>query len=141
MQKTFFTLVFIIITNYIFSQQSNSSEGKTYDSKLVGCWKGSEINQQMDGISKYWVACRFENGTSTLLFIAIDKNGEVTQETENGKWWVENGKYYELHNYDKKTDIYDYEIVDGSTVNFKSIELMGKKNNTYTFSDYKIEED
>jgi hypothetical protein len=141
MQKTFFTLVFIIITNYIFSQQSNSSEGKTYDSKLVGCWKGSEINQQMDGISKYWVACRFENGTSTLLFIAIDKNGEVTQETENGKWWVENGKYYELNNYDKKTDIYDYEIVDGSTVNFKSIELMGKKNNTYTFSDYKIEED
>jgi hypothetical protein len=141
MQKTLFTLVFIIITNYIFSQQSNSSEGKTYDSKLVGCWKGSEINQQMDGISKYWVACRFENGTSTLLFIAIDKNGEVTQETENGKWWVENGKYYELNNYDKKTDIYDYEIVDGSTVNFKSIELMGKKNNTYTFSDYKIEED
>jgi hypothetical protein len=108
---------------------------------LVGCWKGSEIGQQMKGTSKYWVSCRFENGTSTLLFVAIDKNGEVTQETENGKWWVENGKYYELHNYDGVTDIYDYEVVDENTINFKAIELMGKKNNSYIFTDYKIEED
>jgi hypothetical protein len=141
MKKILFALVFTLITNFIFSQKTTSTDGKTYDSKLIGCWKGSEVNQQIDGISKYWVACRFENGTSTLLFIAIEKNGNVTQETENGKWWVENGKFYELHNYDKVVDIYNYEAVDENTVNFKSIELMGKKNDTYSFSDYRIEED
>jgi hypothetical protein len=141
MKKILFSLVFTLITNFIFSQQSAPIDGKTYDPKLVGCWKGSEVNQQIDGLSKYWVACRFENGTSTLLFIAIEKNGTVTQETENGKWWIENGKFYELHDYDKIVDIYDYEVVDKNIVNFKSIELMGKKDNTYSFSDYKIEED
>jgi hypothetical protein len=141
MKKTLFILVFTLITNFIFGQQSASPNGKTYDPKLVGCWKGSEVNQQIDGVSKYWIACRFENGTSTLLFVAVEKNGNVTQETENGKWWVENGKFYELHNYDKIVDIYNYEVVDENTVNFKSIELMGKKNDTYSFSDYKIEED
>ena len=74
------------------------------------------------------------------MFVSIDKNGEVTQETENGKWWVENGKYYELHYYDGVTDVYDYEIIEDS-VKFKSIELMGKKDSTYSFFDYKIQED
>jgi hypothetical protein len=75
-----------------------------------------------------------------LLFIAIDKKGKVTQETENGRWWVENGKYYELHNYDGVTDIYDYEIVENS-IKFTAVEVMGDKNSKYTFFDYKIEED
>ena len=141
MKKTLFLIVFTSVSNFIFSQQPTSLHGKTYDPKLVGCWKGSEVNQQIDGVGKYWVACRFENGTSTLLFIAIEENGNVIQETENGKWWIENGKFYELHNYDKVVDIYNYEVVDENTVNFKSIELMGKKNDTYSFSDHKIKED
>jgi hypothetical protein len=137
MKKVILLLILSTFSHFGYAQETT----KTYDSKLVGCWKGSEIGQQMKGTSKYWVSCRFENGTSTLLFVAIDKNGEVTQETENGKWWVENGKYYELHNYDGVTDIYDYEVVDENTINFKAIELMGEKNNSYIFTDYKIEED
>ncbi|MBE8723720.1 hypothetical protein [Flavobacterium hungaricum] len=113
---------------------------KTYDSKLVGCWRGSEVGQQQEGISKYWVSCRFEDGRSTLLFIMIDKKGKVTQETENGKWWVENGKYYELHNYDGVIDVYNYQATD-ETVDFKSVELMGKKDSSYKFTDYRIQED
>jgi hypothetical protein len=137
MKKVILLLILSTFSHFGYAQETT----KTYDSKLVGCWKGSEIGQQMKGTSKYWVSCRFENGTSTLLFVAIDENGEVTQETENGKWWVENGKYYELHNYDGVTDIYDYEVVDENTINFKAIELMGEKNNSYIFTDYKIEED
>ncbi|WP_348812928.1 hypothetical protein [Flavobacterium maritimum] len=140
MRNLAYTIVLTLIANFSFSQESAQPETKTYDSKLVGCWKGSEVGQQQKGLSKYWVSCRFENGTSTLLFVSIDKNGEITQETENGKWWVENGKYYELHNYDGVTDVYDYEIIEDS-VKFKSIELMGKKDSTYSFFDYKIQED
>lgn len=145
MKKVILAFTLSLISNFGFSQETAKNETKvietkSIDQKLVGCWKGSEVGQQIKGLSKYWVSCRFENGTSTLLFVAIDKNGEVTQETENGKWWVENGKYYELHNFDGVTDIYDYEIIENS-VKFKAIELMGKKNPNYTFFDYKIEED
>lgn len=145
MKKVILALALSLISNFGFSQETTKNETKvietkSIDQKLVGCWKGFEVGQQKKGLSKYWVSCRFENGTSTLLFVAIDKTGEVTQETENGKWWVENGKYYELHNFDGVTDIYDYEIIENS-VKFKAIELMGKKNPNYTFFDYKIEED
>ncbi|MFW0738094.1 hypothetical protein [Flavobacterium sp. T12S277] len=134
MKKLILIASFLLLSNLTFSQ-------KSYDPKLVGCWKGSEIGQQQKGIKKYWVSCKFADGTSTLLFIVINRAGEVTQATENGKWWVENGKYYELHNYDGVIDVYNYEVANDNTVNFKSIELMGKKDNSYTFTDYKIEED
>ncbi|MFV8354495.1 hypothetical protein [Flavobacterium sp. XS2P14] len=140
MRKTLLILTLNMIANFGFSQEVTKIENKTFDPKLIGCWKGSEIGQQRKDLSKYWVSCRFENGTSTLLFVAIDKNGEVTQETENGKWWVENGKYYEFHKVSGMTDIYEYEIIENS-VKFIAIELMGKKNPKYTFFDYKIEED
>ncbi|MFM9988354.1 hypothetical protein [Flavobacterium sp.] len=140
MKKAVFILIMTFITSLSFGQETQRIESKTFDPKLVGCWKGSEIDQQQKGLSKYWVSCRFENGTSTLLFVAIDKNGKVTQETENGKWWVEDGKYYELHNYDGVTDIYNYEVIDNS-IKFSAVEVMGDKNSKYTFFDYKIEED
>ncbi|WP_131327839.1 hypothetical protein [Chryseobacterium vrystaatense] len=118
-----------------------SAQKKEYDQKMIGCYKGSEANQQVDGISKYWVSCRLEKGKSILMFVAIDKDGDVRQETENGTWWTKDGKYYELHNYDKVTDVYNYEVLENGDVKFQSIELMGKKDNTYTFTDTKIVED
>ncbi len=140
MRQTLFIIIVVLITNFGFSQETNNIQNKSIDPKLVGCWKGSEVGQQKKGVSKYQVSCRFENGTSTVLFITINKNGEVIQETENGKWWVENGKYYEFHTVSGMTDIYEYETIEKS-VNFKAIELMGKKNPDYSFFDFKIEED
>ncbi|PKB15130.1 hypothetical protein [Flavobacterium sp. 5] len=138
MRKIILVLL-LLFTKTVFGQKIEKVEAKTFDTKLVGCWKGSEMDQQQNGVTKYWVSCRFENGTSTLLFIAIDKKGKVTQNTENGKWWVENGKYYELHNYDGVTDIYDYQLTDDG-IKFTAVEVMGDKNSKYTFFDYKIEE-
>ncbi len=57
----------------------------------MGCYKGSEVNQQMEGVSKYWVSCRLEKGKSILMFVAINADGSVVQETENGSWWTQNG--------------------------------------------------
>jgi hypothetical protein len=134
MKKSLIILALLIIS------LSYSQEIKTIDPKLVGCWKGSEIDQQQKGVSKYWVACRFEDGKSTLLFIAINKKGEVDQHTENGKWWVENGKFYELHTYDGVVDVYEYEAI-GDRIKFTGVDVMGDTNKKYTFFDYKIVED
>ncbi len=108
---------------------------------MIGCYKGSEQNQQVEGVSKYWVSCRLEKGKSVLLFVSINKDGEVIQTTENGNWWTNNGKYYELHKYDNVTDVYNYKVLENGDVSFKSIELMGKQDDTYEFIDYKIAED
>ncbi|MCQ9633459.1 hypothetical protein MP477_00660 [Chryseobacterium sp. WG23] len=133
--KQIFLLSMMCLTSFTFAQK------KEYDQKIIGCYKGSEQNQQVDGTSKYWVSCRLDKGKSVLLFVAIDKDGKVTQTTENGNWWTNNGKYYELHNYDNVTDIYNYQILENGDVKFKSIELMGKEDSTYEFTDSKIEED
>lgn len=133
--KQFFILSLLLMGIGITAQK------KEYDKKIIGCYKGSEQNQQIDGLSKYWVSCRLEKGKSILMFVAIDKDGSVRQETENGQWWTKDGKYYELHNYDNVTDVYNYEVLGSGDVKFQSIELLGKKDNTYTFIDTKIEED
>lgn len=118
-----------------------TAQKKEYDPKVMGCYKGSEINQQQEGLSKYWVSCRLEKGKSILMFVAINQDGEVIQNTENGSWWTKDGKYYELHNTDNVTDIYNYKVLPTGDVEFQSIETMGKKDTTYTFIDTKINED
>lgn len=118
-----------------------TAQKKEYDPKIMGCYKGSEVNQQVEGVSKYWVSCRLEKGKSILLFVAINEDGSVGQQTENGSWWTKDGKYYELHNVDKVTDVYNYEVLNNGDVKFHSIELMGRKDNTYIFTDTKIKED
>lgn len=138
MKKAVFILMMAFATSLSFGQETETT--KTYDQRLIGCWKGSEIDQQQKGVSKYLVSCRLEDGKSILLFVMIGKNGKVTQTTENGKWWVENGKYYELHTVDGVTDIYDYEAIEDS-IKFTAVEVMGDKESKYTFFDYKIEED
>ena len=139
MKKSILFLTFLFITSVGFSQEVQTST-KSYDSNLIGCWKGSEVGQQQKGLSKYWVSCRFPDGKSVLLFVAIDKNGKVTQETENGTWWTENGKYYELHDFDGVVDSYNYSVT-AEGVDFQSIELMGEKDTSYKFTDFKIEDD
>lgn len=131
-------IIITLLLGFTFATYSQEAP-KTIDPKLVGCWKGSEKEQQQKGFSKYWVACRFEDGTSTLLFIAIDKKGNVTQTTENGKWWIQDGKFYELHNYDGGIDIYNYEVINNS-IKFTGVDVLGDTNTKYTFYDYKIEE-
>ena len=138
MKNSMFVLVFVLIANFGFSQTGDKAAGvKTYDPKLVGNWKGSEKDQQQKGLTKYWVSVRSAEGISTLLFISIDQDGEVTQFTENGKWWVENGQYHELHEFDGIVDVFDYQVIEDS-VRFKSVEMLGRKDGSYSFEDYRI---
>ncbi|MBW8362513.1 MAG: hypothetical protein K0M56_10050 [Kaistella sp.] len=133
--KTILLFSFFCLGTLSFAQK------KEYDEKMIGCYKGSEQNQQIDGMSKYWISCRLEGGKSILLFVAVNTDGEVMQTTENGTWWTENGKYYELHKVDNVTDVYEYQPLDNGDVKFKSLFLLGKKDDSYEFTDYKISDD
>lgn len=132
---------YILILATLFLASLSYGQKKEYDPKMIGCYRGSEQNQQIDGLAKYWVSCRLDNGKSILLFVVIDEDGHVTQTTENGRWWTNNGKYYELHNVSHIVDVYEYKILKNGDVKFKSIEILGNKDNTYEFTDFKIDED
>ena len=80
---------------------STLPDGKQIDNRLVGEWAGSEENNQMEGVKKSWVMKRLKNGSFFLEF-TVEENGDVSSFEETGTWWVENGKFYEFHDFTKK---------------------------------------
>ena len=73
-------LVFIYFINSSFAQENNEYQkihDKSFDQKLIGSWKGSEVGQQNKGTSKYWVTSRFETGLTTLLFVSLSRGTSV----------------------------------------------------------------
>ncbi|WP_298138904.1 hypothetical protein [Flavobacterium sp.] len=139
MKKTFF-IIPIVLMILSFSVFSFTSGDKQYDSKLVGIWKGFEADKETKGVEKHWIQERFKNGTYVIMFTA-KQDCEIETLTEKGKWWTKDGKFYELSNNSKNIDIYNYEVKNPQVVEFKSIQLSGEKNDTYIFSDYRMDVD
>lgn len=111
---------------------------KEQDEKLVGIWKGFEKDGQIEGIEKHWIQQRFADGTYVIMFTAKE-DCEVETFTEKGKWWTEEGKFYESTESTTDIDVYNYEVKNDEVVEFKSIRLSGENNDTYIFSDYKLD--
>lgn len=130
----------ILVFGTIYAQKTKPQSNKI-DKKLVGLWKGSEKDQQIDGMEKLWVMDRKEDGTFTLIFTTV-QNCEINQHIEKGQWWVENGEFHELHFNSGNTDVYTYEVPDKSHIKFKSQNMsMDMINNEYSFVDTKIEDE
>jgi len=138
--KKAFLIIPIFLVTLSFSIFSFTSGDKQYDSKLVGIWKGFEVEKQIEGVEKHWIQQRFKNGTYVIMFTS-KQDCEIETLTEKGKWWTKDGKFYELSNNSKNIDIYNYEVKNPQVVEFKSIQLSGEKNDTYIFSDYRMEVD
>lgn len=121
----------IIILSFTINKKEN-------DAKLVGIWKGFEKDAQIEGVEKHWIQQRFADGTYVIMFTA-KQDCEVETMTEKGKWWTENGKFYEAASSTKDIDVYNYNVNGAESVGFKSIKLSGKDNTTYIFTDYKLD--
>ncbi|MNK80398.1 hypothetical protein D3C87_1001120 [compost metagenome] len=121
----------IIILSFTIDKKEN-------DVKLVGIWKGFEKDGQIEGVEKHWIQQRFADGTYMVMFTAKE-NCEIETFTEKGKWWTEDGKFYEASESSKDVDIYKYVVKNEEEVQFKSVKLLGKNNDTYIFSDYKLD--
>ena len=114
---------------------STLPDGKQIDNRLVGEWAGSEENNQMEGVKKSWVMKRLKNGSFSLEF-TVEENGDVSSFEETGTWWVENGKFYEFHDFTKKTDHYSYEVLNKNQVKFKAEHIGVEMNKSdYEFID------
>jgi len=137
MKKNIFLLVASIIFSFVILSFTSLKEN---DSRLVGIWKGFEVDKQFEGVEKHWIQQRFENGTYVIMFTAKE-NCEIETFTEKGKWWTKDGKFYEQTSTSKTIDVYHYTMENPLVANFKSIELSGEKVDTYIFSDYKVDLD
>lgn len=132
------TLVFILFfsfNSFLTAQLKTLSNGSQIDEKLVGVWTGSEIDKQIKGVSKEWEMTRNEDGTFVLDF-TFTKDGETHHSEETGKWWIENGRFYEYHNGSDQTDIYEYKKMGRTKVKFKSKSMSTDMNtDSYEFID------
>lgn len=135
-KATFFKLTIVFLISLLSVSFINL--GKQHDAKLVGIWKGFEKDKQIEGVEKHWILQKFKNGTYVIMF-TTKQDCEIETFTENGEWWTQDGIYYEKAKESKTTDSYKYSIENPQVVSYKSIELQGEKNDTYTFTDYKLE--
>jgi hypothetical protein len=132
----FFRIVALVVFSILIFSFSNYK--KEQDDKLIGIWKGFEKDGQIEGVEKHWIQQRFADGTYVIMFTAKE-DCEVETFTEKGKWWTEDGKFYESSENTKDIDVYNYEVKNDEVVEFKSIRLSGENNETYIFSDYKLD--
>lgn len=129
-------LVFLFFLGVLSYAQKDKIGQNKIDQKLVGTWKGSETDQQIKGMSKYWVLTRFADGTFSIMFNMV-KDCTINSSVETGQWWVENGKYYELHFYSGNTDVYSYTFPTENTVKYKMVDSAYMEN-SYEFIDTKV---
>jgi len=88
-----------------------------------------------------WIQYRYPNGKLVTKFTTTYL-GEQSVSTETGKWWTENGKFYEKSDDAKKPDIYSYEVVDKDHIIFRAIKLADEvENKNYQFVDTRVEDD
>lgn len=118
-------IIMVIMTSF------SKIASKESDKKLVGIWKGFEIEKQMEGVEKHWIVQRFENGTYVIMFTAKE-NCEIQTFTEKGKWWTKGDIFYE-QNENNPVESYQYNVKENLVTHFKST------TTDYEFDDYRLE--
>ena len=132
-------IVFLIFSFSYFGKVY--SKNPQIDTCLVGTWSGSEKDDQIKGVQMNWIQYRYPDGKLVTNFTA-NYLGEQTVWVETGKWWIENGKFYEKSEDAKKPDIYNYEVVDKNHIIFRAIKLSPEfENKNYQFVDTRVEND
>ena len=84
--KKIFVSFLMCLSFLAFSQTKSVAKNKVAQ-KLVGTWKGSETDQKVVGMTKYWVLSRFADGTFSMMF-TTSQDCEINSHVETGQWWV-----------------------------------------------------
>lgn len=141
MKHILISTIFLFFFNSLSAQTRDSTSNKL-DARFFGSWSGSEKGAEWEGVSKYWIQHRAGDGTFLLLFTIIGKKGEVQNFAEKGKWWVDNGIFYELHFASGKTDTYSFDILDNEHIKFKLKSTdINFANENYEFIDTRIKDE
>jgi hypothetical protein len=134
-------LSLLILTSFLlfsFTPKKMDDDDKLKN-KLTGTWSGFEEDNQIRGVTKYWIQIRNKNGTYILMYTTIE-NCEVENFVEKGKWWIKDGLFYEAYEGKVKADVYSVEVLDDDNVKFKAKELSAEfDNKEYEFTEIRQE--
>lgn len=130
------TFLIIIIAISIFFAYNfltgKNSETKNPDTNaFIGNWVGDkhENNSYVT-----WIQKRLSDGTYAIFFVTI-KGNKIIRDIETGKWWIKDGKFYEISpNARTEPSIYYYKIISNDSIMFSST------STDYKFVDKRIEE-
>ncbi len=114
----------------------NQSQRPFIDVKLIGVWEGEYIEKT--GTIRKWVQIRKADGSYKIDFSFQEINGDVSQFTESGKWWVQDGLFHELApSWMEEADIYQYQFKKRDCVSFA---LVSGNESTEAIDDYEFTE-
>jgi hypothetical protein len=115
-------------------QSLTSMDEGNVDARLVGSWIGDYIGPDD---ARGWRQVRLPDGTFYIDFIWADLS--VTRET--GRWWVADGRFYEILPSSDRPDVYEYQFNNEACVRFSLYDSPNKSitslPETYTFIDCK----
>lgn len=134
-------LSILILTSFLlfsFTPKKTNDDDKLKN-KLTGTWSGFEEDNQIRGVTKYWIQIRNKNGTFVIMFTSIE-DCEVESHVEKGKWWVKDGLFYETTGGNNETDVYAVEMLDDNNVKFKAKAIsLEFDNKEYEFTETRQE--
>ena len=134
-------LFFLILTSFLLlsATTKKTNDDDKLKNKLTGTWSGFEEDNQIRGVTKYWIQIRNKNGTYILMYTTIE-NCEVENFVEKGKWWVKDGVFYEKYEDSDEPDVYTVEMLDDNNVKFKAKKLSPEfDNKEYEFTEIRQE--
>ena len=102
------------------ANHNEKTKHETTRQMFVGVWEGEHIDR--DGkLVRSWIQNRSDDGTYMIVFVLYTEQGTFTSR-QRGKWWIEGDKFYEIaSDIMDKPDIYEFEILNGKEIRFKSL--------------------
>jgi len=124
-------IAILLYIAYNYLQVKNTETKNPNKNTFIGNWVGDKYEN-----NSYvtWIQKRLSDGTYTIFFVTI-KGDTIIRDIETGKWWIKDGKYYEISpNANTEPSIYDYKIITNDSIMFSST------SSDYKFVDKRIEE-
>ncbi|MCB1936005.1 MAG: hypothetical protein KDF59_08690 [Nitrosomonas sp.] len=122
--KLFFkSLILLLFLNgtTILAAIDQHAQGLSLDVRMIGIWQGEYTEK--DGALKSWIQTRNEDGSYRIEFRFIELDGTIHRLTEEGKWWIDKGLFYEITpSWMTQPDAYQYHFQDNGCIAFLLVE-------------------
>lgn len=103
------------------AEVDGDAQDASVDVRMLGVWQGEY--REKDGSLKSWVQIRREDGSYRIEFRFSEPDGTLHHLAEEGKWWIEDGLFYErVLSWMAQPDVYRYRFKDDGCIDFLLVE-------------------
>lgn len=109
----------LLLSGCANTQNITLENGKKIAKPLIGSWSGSYQTPELRFSSRSWEIERKADGTYTS-FTVLTVKGRAQKFRGKGTWWTDNQKYYQKLDSNDYPDVFEYTVIDGKQIKFKS---------------------